>query len=203
MTKSVLGLSAGLLAAAGGVISAVTTMAGSSEHFYYLSQRIGDSVKDVDALAFAFSKLGLSPQEAVANIRAMADALHNNPYIRSVWRSITGSDEINSESLQKFGDYYHRQSTEMQRYIRTQLLPQFSQDFYLALNRGGPGGGIEQFNLVQRLFNVDPDQIAKQSVAYENALRDVGVRFSAIGAEVQGAMLPALTQSTLDIAELA
>lgn len=199
MNKAVLGLSAGLLAAAGGVISAVTTMAGSSEHFYYLSQRIGDSVKDVDALAFAFSKLGLSPQEAVANIRAMADSLHNNPYVRSVWRSITGSDEINSESLQKFGDYYHRQSLEMQRYIRTQLLPQFSQDFYLALNRGGPGGGIEQFNLVQRLFNVDPDQIAKQSVAYENALRDVGVRFSAIRAEVQGAMLPALTQSTQEL----
>lgn len=199
MNKAVLGLSAGLLAAAGGVISAVTTMAGSSEHFYYLSQRIGDSVKDVDALAFAFSKLGLSPQEAIANIRAMADTLHNNPAIRSIWHNITGSDEINSGSLQKFGDYYRRQSDEMQRFVRTQLLPQFSQDFYLALNRGGPGGGIEQFNLVQRLFNIDPDQIAKESVAYENALRDVGLRFSAIGAEVQHAMLPALTQSSIEL----
>ena len=160
----------------------------SSEHMYYLAQRIGDSVSDVDALAFAFSKLGISPQEALSNIRAMADAIHNDPFIRSMWTQITGSPEVNAKTLQTFSEHYRNMTTEMQRITRQQF-PQFSIDFWNSMARGGPGGGVDEFQMVQHIFGVHPDEIARQSVAYENALRDVGLRFQAIGGEVQQAML--------------
>ena len=47
MSKNVLGLGAGLVAAAGAVTAAVSQMAGSGEHMYYLGQRVQDTVKDI------------------------------------------------------------------------------------------------------------------------------------------------------------
>ena len=193
MSKAVLGLSAGLVAAAGGVTAAVAQMAGSSEKMYYLAQRIGDSVSDVDALTFAFSKLGLAPEQTISAVTHMADEMRNNPSIRGIWQNITGSDHITAASLQKYSDFYRGLTTETQRAYRQML--GFGEEMHLAFLRGGPGGGVGEFNFVNQLFHFDPNAFAEQSAKTQNAWRSFADRLNAIWGEVSTPIARAMEQT--------
>ena len=59
-----------------------------------------------------------------------------------------------------------------------------------------------EYDLVRRIFGtLTRMDLARQSRDYENAMKGVALRFDMIGKEVQGAMMPALTATTLALQE--
>src|SRR6185437_5101318 len=65
MSSAVLGLGAGITGAAAAVTAAVANMASSASQMQYLSLTVNDTVNNIDALTFAWQKLGLAPQQTM------------------------------------------------------------------------------------------------------------------------------------------
>ncbi|WP_428488623.1 phage tail tip lysozyme [Rhodopila sp.] len=79
MTKRMVELGAAVEAAAAGVVAGVAKMASVSEGLYYLSQRTGSSVRNINAFKFAFSELGSSSEEATALLEKFSSWIRETP----------------------------------------------------------------------------------------------------------------------------
>jgi hypothetical protein len=90
MTTAMIGLGTAVATASAAVVAGVAKMASVSEGMYYMSQRTGSSVKDINALKYAFSQLGGSAEEAQGLIERFADKMRESPGFEQLVRGITG-----------------------------------------------------------------------------------------------------------------
>jgi Phage tail lysozyme len=179
MTAEVLKFSDAMAAAATGVISGLFKMADAGEQMYYFAQRVGDTVTNINAFTFAMSKMGLSPQEAMANLQKLGDMLRNDPGMRSLFESYAGTGS-REEQLRRFQEFYKNSTPEMQRILRQQFGNVFTPEFFMALGRQDLGIEEENYKRMLRRFGFDPDRFSQDSVKFENAFRDVQARLNII-----------------------
>jgi hypothetical protein len=90
MTTAMIGLGTAVATASAAVVAGVAKMASVSEGMYYMSQRTGSSVKDINALKYAFSQLGGSAEQAQGLIERFANKMRESPGFEQLVRGITG-----------------------------------------------------------------------------------------------------------------
>ena len=133
MTSAVVRLGEGFAGVVAGFVAGVAKMADSSEDLKYLSVRIGDSVSNIDAMAFALSKLGVSPQEAIGNLTKLGDTMRNNPGLRSLWEAYAGTGSP-TQQINRFSEFLRGISNpEQLRILHEQFSGVFSEDFWQAM----------------------------------------------------------------------
>jgi hypothetical protein len=181
MSNAVIGLGAGIAGAAGAVTAAVANMASSAAQMQYLSLTVNDTVSNIDALTFAWQKLGLAPQQTMGVLQNLANMMRTQPGLAGLWQQYAGAGSI-TQQLQHFGERFAQMTQGQQFVIRQQFEKILGPDFFNAiLTRGGQvGGGVNEFNFARRLFHFDPDEFAKQSVAFERAWQSFQLRLNDI-----------------------
>jgi len=181
MSNAVIGLGAGIAGAAGAVTAAVANMASSASQMQYLAMTVNDTVNNIDALTFAWQKLGLAPQQTITALSNLAHMMRTQPGWAQVFTEYAGPGSL-TQQLQHFGERFARESVGQQFIIRQQFEKFLGPDFFNAiLTRGGQvGEGVQEFNFARRLFRFDPDEFAKQSVAFERAWQSFQLRLNDI-----------------------
>lgn len=181
MSNAVIGLGAGIAGAAGAVTAAVANMASSASQMQYLAMTVNDTVNNIDALTFAWQKLGLAPQQTMTALSNLAHMMRTQPGWAQVFTEYAGPGSL-TQQLQHFGERFARESAGQQFIIRQQFEKFLGADFFNAiLTRGGQvGEGVQEFNFARRLFHFDPDEFARQSTLFERAWQSFQLRLNDI-----------------------
>jgi hypothetical protein len=188
-------------------------MATAGEKLYWMSQRVGDSVTEIQGMAFAMSNLGISAGEATAGIerfgawtRSMGPAATG--YLHSL--GVTATDTIGR--MQQLGDYFRTHggtfaqqgSLEYALTLRRWQMMGGDERSMLALSNGQMQQNLQQAGLMQRLvwgkdWQTGPQQFAAQSVAIMNQFRLMGFFFENLKDKFALGLFNAIEQPLKDI----
>jgi hypothetical protein len=202
MSNAVLGLGAGITAAAGAVTAAVANMASSGAQMSYFAQTLNETVNNVDAIVFAWQKLGVAPQQTMHALQNLANMMRTDPGLSQLWGNYAGPGSL-TQQLEHFGERFARMTQGEQFVIRQQFEKVLGPDFFNAfLTRGTQvGGGVQEFNIVRRLFHFDPDYFAQQSVQFERAWQSFHLRLNDLMGHGAGPILERMTDALRGMTE--
>jgi hypothetical protein len=197
------------------VMKVADIMAQSGEKLYWMSQRLGDSVADIQGLAYAMSGLGESADQATAGIerfgawtRSMGPAASG--YLRAL--GVTATDTVGR--MRQLGEYFRthggtqaEQGTlEYALTLRRAQMMGIDEQTMLAASSGRLEQNLQQAGLMQRLvwgrdWQAGPQRFATQSVAVMNQFRQMGFFFQNLsqqfGLGLFNAILPQLEKINL------
>jgi hypothetical protein len=174
VTKNVAQIGTAVAATAIVIDKNITVMASRFEKLYYSSQRTGSTVKSLESLEFGAQNIGFAAGQATSLIEGMTSALRTNPGLAALFS--TGDKDPTKqfisiiERLKKMSDsgpYGHA--------IAAQYGAMFgmSEPDLLQAEKG-IDKLKEAYAVREKMFRdagVDPDKVAKNSVAFENDLR--------------------------------
>jgi hypothetical protein len=185
-------------------------MAAAGEKLYWASQRIGNSVTDIQNMAFAMSNLGMSADQAMSGIERFSSWTSNmgpaaTGYLRTL--GITATDTVGR--MRQLGEYFRSHggtadkmgTLEYTLALRRAQMMGIDENSMLAMSRGKVEAGIQQAGVVQRLvwgkdWQKGPQLFADQSLKVMNQFREMGLIFQNIsqwfGAGLFTAILPDL-----------
>ena len=210
---SVAGVAGELTGLGVAVLKISEIMATAGEKLYWMSQRVGDSVTEIQGMAFAMSNLGISAGEATAGIerfgawtRSMGPAATG--YLRSL--GVTATDTIGR--MQQLGSYFRthggtadQQGTlEYSLALRRWQMMGGDERSMLALSSGQMERNLQQAGMMQRLvwgkdWQTGPQQFAAQSVAVMNQFRLMGFFFENLKDKFALGLFNAIEQPLKDI----
>ena len=199
------------------VLALSEKMAAAGEKLYWTSQRVGDSVTQIQGMAFAMSNLGMTADAATQGIERFGAWTRNmGPsalmYMRSL--GVTARDTVGQmHQLAEYfrqhgGTYAASQGTDAERLqyaitLRQAGLMNISEQMMLALSSGKIEQGEQQAGLMRRLVwgkdaERGPQQFAQQSLAVMNQFRQMGLFFDTLSQKFAlglfNAILPDLTK---------
>jgi len=200
MSNAVLGLGAGITAAAGAVTAAVANMASSGAQMSYFAQTLNETVSNVDAIVFAWQKLGLAPQQTMTALQSLANMMRTEPGLAGLWNERAGPGSL-TQQFEHMGERFAQMSSEQQRVFRSQFEKYLGTDVINAwMTRGlQAGGGVQEFNVVKRLFHFDPDYFAEQSKQFEQAWSSFQLRLNDIGGHAATPILVEMNRGLRDL----
>jgi hypothetical protein len=198
MSNAVLGLGAGITAAAGAVTAAVANMASSGAQMSYFAQTLNETVSNVDAIVFAWQKLGLAPQQTMHALQSLANMMRTEPGLAGLWGSdkYAGPGSL-TQQFEHMGEKFAQMGAQEQRVFRSTFEKYLGPDVINAwMTRGlQAGGGVQEFNIVKRLFHFDPDYFAQQSVQFERAWQSFQLRLNDAMGHAAGPILTRMTSA--------
>jgi hypothetical protein len=171
-------------------------MAKAGEQLYWTSQRVGDSVTQIESMSFALSNLGVSAGEATAGIERFGAWTRNmgpaaTGYLRSL--GVTARDTVGQ--MRQLGEYFRSHGgtlamahgTDAQRLqysiaLRQAGLLNIDEKLMLAMSSGQLEQGERQAGIMRRLVwgkdaESGPQKFADQSLAVMNQFRQMGLIF--------------------------
>lgn len=191
VASSVAGLAGEITGLGVALLTLSEKMAAAGEKLYWSSQRIGNSVTEVQNMAFAMSNLGMSADAAMSGIERFSSWTSNmgpaaTSYLRTL--GVTATDTVGR--MRQLGEYFRSQggtadkmgTLEYALAIRRAQLMGIDENTMLALSSGKMEQGIQQAGLVQRLvwgkdWQKGPDKFAEQSQKVMNQFREMGLIF--------------------------
>lgn len=194
VSTSVAGVAGEITGLGIGILKLSETMATAGEKLYWTSQRIGDSVTNIQSFTFAMSNLGESSDQAMANLERFGAWTRNmgpaaTGYLRSL--GVTATDALGQ--MKQLGDYFRssggtwaqRGTLEYAIAMRRAAMMGIDEQTMLGLSSGRMAEGERQAGMMRRLiwgkdWQTGPDQFAAQSVKVMNQFRQMGLFFSAL-----------------------
>jgi hypothetical protein len=191
-TKRVAELGLGIEAMALAVVGATKRVANSFEDMYYMSSRIGSSVKDIGAFGYAVSQLGGSKEAAFQTLEELGKKLRTIPGYAAQLRNRgidpnQGAVAIAKEFIQK--------STKGMSYWQSYMWAQnFSIDertMRAAMDKNF-NKFWDEYNEKIRRIGLDPKKAAEDAKGFDQAWRSLGVTFDIIGQKVTSGLFQGL-----------
>lgn len=202
MTNTVIGLGAGITAAAGAVTAAVANMASSGAQMSYFAQTLSETVTNVDAIVYAWQKLGVAPQQTMSALQSLANMMRTEPGLAALWNERAGPGSL-TQQFERMGERFAQMDAGSQRIFRQQFEKFIGTDVINAwMTRGGQAsGGVQEYNLARQLFHFDPDDFGKQSIAFQQAWQSFQLRLNDIMGHGAGPILERMTNSLRGMTE--
>jgi len=220
VATSVAGVAGALTGIGIGIMKVSEKMAEAGEKMYWMSQRVGDSVSNIENMSYALSNLGISAGEATAGIERFGAWTRNmgpaaTGYLKSL--GITATDTIGR--MRQLGEYFRthggtaaNQGT-LEYAIALRRWQQMGGDerSMLALSSGQLEESEARGGLIQRLvwgkdWQTGPQQFAAQSVQIMNQFRSMGFFFHNLSQQAGLALFkviePELVKINAQLAEM-
>jgi hypothetical protein len=199
ISTSVGGIAGEITALGVAILKLSETLAAAGEKLYWVSQRVGDSVTQIQDAAFAMSNLGMSAGEATEGIEKFAAWTRNmgpaaTGYLRALGvnaRDTIGQMRELGQHFRSMGgtlDFAHGTDAQRLQYsiaLRQAALMNIDERTMLALSSGRMEEGERQAGMMQRIiwgknWQTGPQDFAKQSQAVMTQFRQMGFIFQAL-----------------------
>lgn len=175
--------------AAASLTAAVVKMAQGMEKSYYASQRLGASVKDINAVEHAMTQVGGSAEGARSSMESIAAFMRRLPAGKNYIQRLVGS-EVDASNVpavmqalsKKFSGMSFAQAKVQANFIG------IDDDTLQAMVRDGGRYFSEYQKLIQKA-GIDQDQYAKDSHALMVKVRDLGASFSVLSDKIGIALI--------------
>jgi hypothetical protein len=217
VATSIAGVAGGITGLGVAILELSDKMAKAGEKLYWTSQRVGDSVTQIEGMSFALSNLGMSADQAMQGIeRFSAWTRSTGPaatgYLRSL--GVTARDTVGQ--MQQLGAYFrahggtlafaHGTDAQRAQYMitmRQAAQMDINEQTMLGLSSGRLEENERQAGLMQRLvwgknWQTGPQAFADQSLKVMNQFRQMGFLFTNLsqrfGLGLFNAILPDLTK---------
>jgi len=186
-------LSEALIATATAVAAAVEVMADKLEKIYYVSERSAASSTNIMALQYAFSRIGLTSEQATQAVESFASALRNNPGLQAFLKNgfgIEGGDNAEKmiELVQKL--------SRLPFYQGKQYANMFGIDEQTFIQLSLHGNEVIEMMSRRRSMleaaGVDPEKATRQARELQNTLRDLRSELEILGLELFERVAPYL-----------
>lgn len=193
-------LGAVVVATATAVEVGVERIARQMEDMYYASQKAASSVRNMMAFGYGASHIGLTAEEARAQLEGLATAMRNNPGVEGLVRNL--GVETRDANLQMrdtaevMGDLIAR-FKQMPWHVAVRFAEQLgiSSDALFLLTRGFDAANKARDDFMRRLkeAGLDVDDLAEKSKNFSNELRKLESGFSMLGMIMESRFLPIAT----------
>lgn len=187
--KTVFTLASALTAAATGIEVFVTTVAGKMEDLYWSSQRLHDSVGNIQDYALGIQNLGGSAQAARASLESVMRLLRTNPGYGGLLANLGVDPKQGATGIM---EGLRRRFQAMPYFIATQYANLLGIDeatlWSMMQAKGritGSGAGSGTFNGLYHAIGMDPNKAAKAAHDFMVQLRGMEAEFTVL-AEVIG-----------------
>lgn len=191
-TKTAVKGSAAISGLAAGVEKYVSTVAYQLEKLYYVSQRTGSTVGNIQALTYASERLGLTGDQIKGSLENMARALRTNPGLLGLLNSL-GVKVVGRDKSDVLTDLV-TQLNKLPFYQANAIAGLFGidSDTLFMLERG-----LKDFKELQdrrKKLNAEAgltEQDAKDAQEFANSLRDVNSEVEVLKLQIEKDLLPA------------
>lgn len=194
------------LDAAEAVGIATEAIASNYENLYYLSQRTGSTIQNLQATAFGFSQVGLQANDAKGMVDALALSLKFNPGTGVLFRAITGrnpSGDANADVMAELFGLRNMNPILQKGFGGEMGITPFQLSMLLA------PGALEKIQAAgaaltaqQQAAGVNPTQMGKDSVELENSLRKLGAELGVLSDKIVGPLIVPLTHIADDTTKI-
>jgi soluble lytic murein transglycosylase-like protein len=186
----------------------VTRFAAHMERLHYTSKRTGASIKMIESMGFAFSKMGLDSEDAASSLESFASAMRMNPVQRSLVDGMLGRKTAAEEQGRVMLDVIKKVKSQMPHWAAAQRMQAWfgmDEKTYLMIStqQGKMNENIKKRNALLKAYGLTEKEVAKSGfggVAYMDRLRDIGINFSVLGDKISIKLMP-LFQWLTDSAE--
>jgi hypothetical protein len=175
-------------AAAAGVATALVKISAHLDNLYFAAQRTGSSAKNIQALEYAATQVGVSAESARSSLEGMAAALRTSPGAQALLQSLNVNP--NKEGVQRLIDLVDRLKNLGNYPVASQFAKQFGIDEGTFKQLYDNLGKFEsKMTEARRLGLVDDDQFRKFN-EFSTGVRELGFRFDQLTDTVTARFLP-------------
>lgn len=176
----------------------VTRFAAHMERLHYTSKRTGASIKMIESMGFAFSKMGLDSEDAASSLESFASAMRMNPVQRSLVDGMLGRKTAAEEQGRVMLDVIKKVKSQMPHWAAAQRMQAWfgmDEKTYLMIStqQGKMNENIKKRNALLKAYGLTEKEVAKSGfggVAYMDRLRDIGINFSVLGDKISIKLMP-------------
>lgn len=177
-----------------GVELGVAAIARRLDDLYYVSQRSGATVDNLEALGFAAKQIGLSASGAQASLEGFQATIRSNPGYAALLRNI-GVD-TNQDSSKVYDDFLKKLISlgESRRYIALQYGALFGIDDKTlqnyANNQEVKDKALEEHLQTLKRYGVSEQKAAEEGVTFTRSLNSLQDRFKVLSEAIGLALMP-------------
>jgi len=202
-TTTVTALGTAAVAAATAAVAALAKISDGMEKLYFVSQRTGASVGELQAYSFAIAQVGGSVDGALSSIESLARFLRNNPGGADVLKGLGVKNVQDTvQAFKELGPILAQQPY----YLANQYAQLFGIDERtLMAMREGVDEFSQQYQDMARRVGIDSQAAAKSAHAFMNEVRGLGAAFGLLVQKVGslltgrvGAQLKAFREGFVD-----
>ena len=197
-TKAVAEIGLGLAAAATAVAYTVQKVEKEFNRLYFMANRTGASIKNIEALSYAVSQLGGSYEGAQASIEAFGQRLATNPGYKAMVAALgVNPNQDATKAMVALGAKF----ANMPKYIGFQYASELGLDYktFLALRSGQLAGWLKNYNEAVHTFGLDSKEAGERGKAFSQTLSKLGTDFSLLKDRIVSDLSPAMTKWMNDL----
>ena len=180
---------AGVATAAQAIVTAVSY---HFEKLYYITQKTGESARNIEALRYGFGQIGLSADKATEIIEGLSRATRLNPGLVGLLKQL-GVDTSKGPVSELHG--LVNALSKMPPFVAAQFAQMFGidPDDLVLLEKGDKAlwSAVEARNKMADDLGVNPDKWAETAKDYDNMLRTITTTIEVIAQKVAINLLPA------------
>lgn len=196
--KRVMGIGLGVAGVVASVEAASAAFAYSMRKVYFDSQLAGSSVKNLKALEYAGSQVGISADAMASSIHSMAQQLRLNPGLRGVIESF--GVKVEGRDVSDVMQDYVKALGSMPEFQAAQFAGMFGMDpdtyHQMRNNMDEIIAKTKEMKDVYKSLGTDMDEAAKTSLHYANNLDNVKMHFGALETAILTGAAPAFDKLT-------
>lgn len=176
----------------------VDTVAKQFESLYYMSQRTGATVQNLDAISYAAEQVGVSSDEAKSAIEGFASAMRRQPGLRNMFEGVTGHKATGDAEVDI------RNFVRSQRNVADQIALQRADALHIPEHLY-----LQYKNNLEQVEAAEADHIKRMKAAgldvkiqdrrwvdFSNTIKHLGDQFKITGDLVAESWRPAMTSVT-------
>jgi len=191
-SKKILNVGASVAGVVAGVEAASMAFAFHMRKMYFASELAGTTATNMQAVAYAAEKVGISGDQMESTITSLGTKLRSDPGMLALARNITGVNEAGKDTTQVLMDLMHatKGMTPWAQQLRLEKLVDPNTVFMLRSHLGDFAKYQQEFKRIQKESGVDPQQAKDSTLHYAAQLDQLELRMKSLSAAAMIGLQP-------------